>query len=52
MFYSPPASLARWADKLQKEISVNHLKTTAHIHTSSHALGISEGQHIPLEQTS
>lgn len=49
--YGPPASLARWADKLQKEIRVNHLKTAAPICVSSHALGSSERQHLPLEET-
>lgn len=51
MVYGPPASLARWADKLQKEITVNHLKTTAHICALSHALGSSARQHLPQEQT-
>lgn len=51
MVYGPPASLARWADKLQKEIRVNHLKTTAHICAPSHALGSSGRQHPPQEQT-
>lgn len=46
-----PASLARWADRLQKEIRVNHLKKTAPICAPSHALGSSERQHLPLEQT-
>lgn len=50
MVYGPPASLARWADKLQKEIRVNHLKTTAHICAPLHALGSSERQHLPQEQ--
>lgn len=50
MVYGPPASLARWADKLQKEIRVNHLKTTAPICAPSRALGSSERQHLPLEQ--
>lgn len=50
MVYGPPASLARWADKLQKEIRVNHLKTTAPICAPSHALGSNE-RHLPLEQT-
>lgn len=50
MLYGPPASLARWADKLQKEIRVNHLKTTAPICAPSHPLGSSE-RHLPLEQT-
>lgn len=51
MVYGPPASLARWADKLQREIRVNHLKTTAPICAPSRALGSSERQHFPLEQS-
>jgi len=46
--YSPPASLARWADKLQK-IRVNHLKATTYICTPSYAPGSSEGQHLPYK---
>lgn len=51
MVYGPPASPARWADKLQKEIRVNHLKTRAHIYVPFHALRSSERQHLPQEQT-
>jgi len=51
MVYGPPASLARWSDKLQKEIRANGLKTAAHIYAPSHALGSSERQPLPREQT-